>query len=432
VLCAALWVAAAGVAAAEPAAVSSPAPTVILISLDGTRPADIRPDTLPSLVALAERGVLAERMTPVVPTNTFPNHVSLVTGVRPERHGLVNNRFRDAARGEFRRKDIPEWIDVEPIWSILQGAGIQSASYYWVGSEGPWRSGRGPAHWKLFSSRTRELTKARQILRWLDLPEAAGRPHLITSWFHGADHAGHDHGPGGEPVAKSLRAQEPAIRALIEGLEKRGLFASTTLIFVSDHGMARAEKEVDLGSALSEAGVKARVYGVGGFAGVALEREAAGDPAAAARAVEVAKGLGLDAFVRADAPPGADVANPRFGDVIVRAPIGTAIVHSRLRIQGFHGYPPEAPEMSAIFLAAGRAVPEGVALGTVRSLDVAPTVLTLLGVPVPDWMEGKAIAELTRGLPTVLNSEPAPAGGSSATLSSPSEDPAPGRGEAGR
>ena len=119
------------------AASESPPPSVILISLDGTRPADVGPETLPSLAALTREGAVAERLIPVVPTNTFPNHVSLVTGVTPQRHGIVNNSFVDPERGAFKKKEIPEWIEVEPLWSILDRAGIVSASYHWVGPRGP-------------------------------------------------------------------------------------------------------------------------------------------------------------------------------------------------------------------------------------------------------------------------------------------------------
>jgi hypothetical protein len=119
-------------------------PTVILISLDGTRPVDIGAATMPRLHALAAHGTVAPRMIGVVPTNTFPSHVSLVTGVAPERHGVVNNSFVDPDRGVFAKQDIPSWIDVEPIWSQLERAGIPTASYYWVGSEGEWPGGRAP------------------------------------------------------------------------------------------------------------------------------------------------------------------------------------------------------------------------------------------------------------------------------------------------
>jgi predicted AlkP superfamily pyrophosphatase or phosphodiesterase len=381
---------------------------VILVSLDGTRPADLTTESLPSVVAAAERGARAERLIAVPPSNTFPNHVSLVTGVAPERHGLVNNVFLDPERGVFDKQDIASWIDVEPLWSLLQAAGIESASYYWVGSEEPWRSGRGPRQSKPFSSRTRESAKVAQILAWLDLP-ADESPRFITSWFHGADHAGHEHGPDSAAVRASLLEQDPAIAALIGGIGARGLWPSTTLIFVSDHGMARAEREIDLHALLAADGIDARVMGIGGFASVDLGRDGREDESIAKRAVLLIRAAGLMAHRRVDAPADWRVGNVRFADVVVRAPVGTAIVYRGLDLEGFHGYDPLAQEMSAIFVALGRGVAPGTRLGEVSNLDVAPTVLALFGLAVPDWMEGRPIAAIV------------PAAAPSATL----DDPAP-------
>ena len=90
-------------------------PTVILISLDGTRPADVTAEATPSLVKLAVGGASAAGLVPVNPSNTFPSHVSLVTGVHPDEHRLVNNRFIDPDRGRFKRSAPHEWIESEPV-----------------------------------------------------------------------------------------------------------------------------------------------------------------------------------------------------------------------------------------------------------------------------------------------------------------------------
>ena len=61
---------------------------VVVISIDGF-PAFSWNDPLlavPTLRRLAREGAHAEAMMPVNPTVTWPNHTSMVTGVRPERH----------------------------------------------------------------------------------------------------------------------------------------------------------------------------------------------------------------------------------------------------------------------------------------------------------------------------------------------------------
>jgi len=405
--CAAIGALAVGLATAV-AIADGRAPTVVLISLDGTRPADVTPETMPHLASLSARGAVAERMIGVVPTNTFPSHASLATGVAPERHGLVNNVFVDPERGVFRKQDIVTWLEVEPIWSLLERAGIPTASYYWIGSEGAWPGGRAPSEWKRFSPRTSERKKVDRILEWLGRPPGE-QPRLITSWFHGADHAGHHDGPGTPEAADALRRQDAEIGRLIEAVVAQGRAGDTTLLFVSDHGMARAERHVDLAAALREQDdIRARVYGIGGFATVLLrdaDREA-GD--VAERVVARARALGLQAAVRTEAPADWRVDHPRFGDVAVRAPPGTALVYAGLDLEGWHGYDPGMDDMAAIFMAFGRGARPGAALPVVRSVDVAPTVLALLGRPAPEWMEGSAIE------PLITAAEAAAAPGASA------------------
>ncbi len=191
--CAARWLSACALLLGEVAFAGQP--SVVLISLDGAPAAAVDPELMPALAGLAERGAAAAGLTPVLPTNTFPNHVSLATGVAPERHGIVNNVFLDPERGLYARSDNPSWIQAEPIWSIAARHGVVSASFYWVGPEGPWRTGFGPRHWKAFNGGTPESKKVEQILAWLDIEDPSARPRLITSWFHGGDAAGHEFGP---------------------------------------------------------------------------------------------------------------------------------------------------------------------------------------------------------------------------------------------
>lgn len=386
--CALAWV------ACSPERAPSPLPSVVMISLDGTTPEAARSADMPALDALAARGASAE-LRPVFPTNTFPNHVTLVTGVQPEVHGIVANSFVDPERGVFHYENEPGWIEVEPLWALLDRHGVVSASFHWVGSQGPWRNGHGPRHWRPFDASTPEAQKVEQILAWLALSEPAERPRLVTAWFPGADAAAHRFGPDAPEVAASLGAQDVSLARLAAGLEARGAFAHTTLLIVSDHGMAPVTRQVDLHAALAAAGIDARAFGGGGVANVALA-----DARDAPRAAAVAAALGLEVHSPRSPPPDLRLAHPRFGDLVAIAPPGVAIARAeagRPAMRGAHGYRPEVPGMGALFVAAGQGVPAGARLGSVRAIDVAPTILSLLGVPAPDWMEGRPIAALVPG-----------------------------------
>jgi arylsulfatase A-like enzyme len=94
--------------------------------------------------------------------------------------------------------------------------------------------------------------------------------------------------------------------------------------------------------------------------------------------------------------------HPRFGDFVAIAPVGTAIVDGSralaapaaalgLGLRGAHGHRSDAPGMEGIFYAFGRGVDPGARPGRVRAVDVAPTVLELLGEPRPAHMTGQPI-----------------------------------------
>src|SRR5436189_100680 len=62
------------------------APVTILVSIDGFRPDYLDRGVTPNLNRLRAGGVFAS-MRPSFPSITFPNHWTLVTGLRPDRSG---------------------------------------------------------------------------------------------------------------------------------------------------------------------------------------------------------------------------------------------------------------------------------------------------------------------------------------------------------
>ena len=73
-------------------------PYVVMISLDGFRHDYVEKHQAKRIGEIAKNGVRAEKMIPAYPSNTFPNHISLITGLLPVNHGIVNNAFYDKSR----------------------------------------------------------------------------------------------------------------------------------------------------------------------------------------------------------------------------------------------------------------------------------------------------------------------------------------------
>jgi arylsulfatase A-like enzyme len=380
-------------------------PVVILLSLDGVRHDYLARDSLPAFERIAEEGASAEALLPIFPSTTFPNHVAIATGTYADRHGIVANKFLDAELGEFDYGNDARFLDAEPLWAAAERQGVAAATFFWVGSETDWR-GVGARYRKApFDTKVGEGAKVAQILAWLDLPEPE-RPGLVMAWWHGADHAGHEHGPDAKETRAELRAQERQLAKLLAGLDQRKAWGEVTLLLVSDHGMTTYEKTVDVRAVLREAGVRTRRV----IQGVASAQVHLKKPAEAARAVEVLRALpGVEAWARADVPEGLRYRHPRAGDVVALAAPPLALLPAKDRGARFggiarffgrsfgaHGYDPgRYPEMHGIFVAIGRGVPAGARLPRVRAIDVAPTVARLLGIEAPAQSEGRPIAGLT-------------------------------------
>ena len=381
-------------------------PVVILLSFDGVRHDYLDRDELPAFERMAREGARAEALVPIFPSTTFPNHVALATGTYADRHGIVANKFLDAKLGKFDYGNDARFLDAEPLWAAAERQGVPAAVFFWVGSETDWR-GVG-AHYRKapFDSGIGEPKKVAQILEWLDLPEAE-RPGLVMAWWHGADHAGHAHGPDARETREALRAQDRALGTLLAGLDARKAWDDTTLLIVSDHGMATYTKSLDVSATLAEAGIRARVFHSLATAQIHLKQLGQ-----AARAVEVLRAVpSLTAWRREEIPAALRYRNPRVGDVLALAEPPLALLPAsdrgarfgglaRLfgRSLGAHGYDPaHVPEMHGIFVALGRGVPKGARLPRVRAIDVAPTVARLLGIEAPAQSEGAPMAQLGVG-----------------------------------
>jgi predicted AlkP superfamily pyrophosphatase or phosphodiesterase len=394
----------AGDAAAElqPAAVASTdAPTVIVLSWDGVRHDYPDRHEMPALARMAREGVRAERLVPVFPSSTFPAHVSLATGTYPDRHGIIDNRFIDAERGEYRMSSDANWIEAEPLWIAAERQGIPTATYFWVGSETDWRGLGTRYRIAPFDGSRPEAVKVDQILEWLALP-ATERPRLIMSYWSGADSAGHRHGPNSRQVAKALQHQDAELQRLLAGLDARGLWPVTTLIIVSDHGMAAIGSYLDLQGALQQAGIAARVTGS------AVAQVYLNDAQRLDEALAVIGQMQPSRVYRKEALP-AHLRmrhEHRTGDLVVLTdppytfswPGGTdgVLMSAMGRLGasfGGHGYEPDHPDMGGIFFAMGRGVGRGPDAnpGAVHQIDLAATVAHLLGIEPPAQSEGRPI-----------------------------------------
>ncbi|MFP6834867.1 MAG: alkaline phosphatase family protein [Pseudomonadales bacterium] len=393
--------------AADSGSSSDSASTVILLSWDGMRYDYADRGNFPGLMRMQNEGVRAGRLTPVYPSSTFPAHVSLATGTYPDRHGIVDNHFFDRTRtrndGSYRMSSDADWIQAEPLWIAAQRQGVATATYFWVGSETDWHGQRTRYRIAPFDGQRPESAKVDQILAWLRLPESE-RPRLIMSYWAGADDTGHRFGPNSDRIIEQVASQDAQLQRLLAGIEAQ--WQTTTLVIVSDHGMAETNDYIDLRGVLANAGIAARVSGGEAVAQIVIEEPDDNAQGIARAGAVLAAIAGVEVHAGSELPQWMRLAHPtRTGDWVVT----TEPPHTLFRPGGFegglaavmsamgwnfggHGYHPDRVDMGGIFFALGRGVRNDVSLPVVRQVDVAATVALLLGIDPPRHSEGRPIA----------------------------------------
>src|SRR6185312_8299893 len=110
-----------------------PRAPLIVISIDGFRADYFDRGLSPTLASIAADGVRAKAMHPSFPSVTQPNHYTLMTGLRPAHHGIVDNGIIDPAipglqfgEGTDANKDPRWWTTATPLWLTAAKAGIKT------------------------------------------------------------------------------------------------------------------------------------------------------------------------------------------------------------------------------------------------------------------------------------------------------------------
>ena len=395
-------------------------PYVILVSLDGFRADYLDSFQLPNLQRLLRRGTRARTMIPVFPSLTFPNHYSLVTGLFPDRHGIVGNSFWDPVRREkYSMYDDSvrdgTWYGGEPIWVTAETQGMVAGCYFWPGCEAA-IAGVRPTFSKPYDGKTPNATRVAGVLEWLALPPER-RPHFLTLYFSEVDDASHVGPLSHRRIEDAARSLDAALGRLLDGLERLSIRDRIYVVVTSDHGMANTSRSqaIAIESLVSLDGVVQTFVGP-----VTSLHVRNGDAirAAALRDQLNAKLKSGRAYLRAELPERFRYSsNARAGDVIVVMAEGWTLRRSfdlrgivRPR-WGMHGWDPDLPSMRAIFVAAGPGIRAGQVIGDVRNVDVYPLITELLGLRTPSSLDG---------VPGLLREQLAPAPGASARPPHPS------------
>jgi predicted AlkP superfamily pyrophosphatase or phosphodiesterase len=429
-------------------------PHVLLISIDGLMPAAYTqpgPAKIPAIRRLAAEGAYAEGVAGVLPTVTYPAHTTLITGVTPAVHGIVDNRMFDP---DGKSGGANYWyardIRVPTLLGAVHGRGWRTGAVSWPVTVGLdvdfhvpefWRSNYGADFPEsasfLRAASTPHLLDAVEIARGKplafkqtdeDRTDIAAfilktyQPHLLAVHLIDLDSRQHTFGPGSPEALDTLERLDGMIGTLLRTLETSGLYEQTYVAIVSDHGFRPIERQLQPNTLFKQEGLitvneagqitawQAVFHASGGSGFVYLKDPAdralrdrvqmllqrlKADPANGIESVwtsaEIA-GLG--------GPPDA-----AFG-IDMRAGFYTGGRHTALvtptrrddgagGMRGGHGFSPLHPELRSAFVVNGPTIHGLGALGIVRMTQIAPTLARWLGVGLSPLADGPVDALVT-------------------------------------
>ncbi len=373
------------------AAAPSGGQSVVIVSIDGFRADYLDTMDPPHLRALAAAGVRARWLQPAMPTLTFPNHYTIVTGLYPAHHGIVNNHIADPDGAWFHYNDSLEvresrWWEGEPIWVTAERQGLRTGAFFWVGSEAAIEGVR-PTFYKHYDERVPGAARVDTVLAWLARADTL-RVRLALLYFSAVDHAAHDSGPGSPDARGAVMGVDSAIGRLVGGIAALGLADRVNVIVVSDHGMAptNAQRVVVLDDYLDPSAFE--VASISPF--LALRPKNGNVPAALAALRRVPH---LAVFPRDSTPERWHYrGNPRIADIVGVLDegwvAGTREYFARRPPRahgGEHGYDENAPSMRALFVAAGPAFRRGALAAPFGNVHLYDLVCAILGLtPAPN------------------------------------------------
>ncbi len=376
------------VQSSSPTATEIREPATILISIDGFRPDYLDRGVTPNLKALAKSGAYGP-MRPAFPTKTFPNHWTLVTGKRPDNHGIVGNTMVDSERPDevFRMstKDPFWWDQADPIWITAEEQGVRSATMFWPGSEVEF-DGKRPNDWWPFSQELSNDRRISAVIDWMRRP-AGIRPKLITLYFDTVDMAGHRAGPAnGDKLNEAIREVDDRIGDLMR--ELTALAQPANIIITSDHGMTETsvERIIYLDKILPRD--KYRVVEDGSYAGI--------EPLEANKEIVrnafITPHENMECWERSNIPKHFQYGkNPRVPSIFCLPETGWVIYQDvpewMTGIGGGHGYDHRHPDMMAFFLANGPRIKPVGEQPVFDSVNIYSMLAFLIGV-TPNESEG--------------------------------------------
>jgi len=413
---------------------------VVLISVDGLAHYyfDDPKCDMPTIRQLAKEGARAKMMKCSMPTVTWPNHTTLVTGVHPAKHGVIGNNYFDRTKGEpvplipdplFDKEEI---VKSPTIYDVAKAAGLKTAAVIWPASrraktldwtvadvfeDSLFQGTASPGLIEEFKAagipydKQQEWCKTgkgedrdRMYVQMLNHIVRKHRPNVALLHLVEVDHIEHAKGPQSPEAYHAVKFADDRVKEVWDELKKTHP-GKATLIVSSDHGFFPYQQQIQPNVLLRNeqlltaegtkiTGGSVRALGQGGGCFIYILDAARRAELSERLAKQFATVEGIDLVITPKDYPAHGLAdpqtNPHMADLVLSAKSGYTFTDSLAgnvvitpkseQVRGSHGYDPNQPMLHGSLIAWGAGIKPGTTIDKADNIDVAPTMAALLGL----------------------------------------------------
>jgi len=199
---------------------------VVVVSVDGLRPDAIDSYGAPTLQRLMREGSSTMSASTIDPSKTLPSHTSMLTGLPPERHGVLWNTM---ATADTHAIELPNIFSVARAHGYSTAAFFSKAKFQPLQLAGTLDYSQAPAGWFGRWSSERTVSDVGVYL-------GNAKPNVLFVHLADPDAAGHKNGWMTDEYGRGVLAADTAVARLIGIAERAYDKDNFSLIVTADHG----------------------------------------------------------------------------------------------------------------------------------------------------------------------------------------------------
>ncbi len=200
---------------------------VLIVSIDGLRPDRALLAEMPVLRGLAKTGAYTFWAQTTDMAVTLPSHTSMLTGVPPQKHGVVWNDPPPINK--------PMWPKWPTIFELARKAGYSTAL---IAGKSKFSALNKPGTVQYPAIATQSKSGNAEVTAHAVRIIAEHKPTLVFVHFPDVDSAGHAYGWGSAEQLAMIEENDRQLGQVLGALDTAGIREKTAIIITADHGGA--------------------------------------------------------------------------------------------------------------------------------------------------------------------------------------------------